>query len=149
MIAKFQEIYGAENAKTVDLGSPHLLLDSVMDSVSSTILHTMSQTMDGFKLLSDFKTGTYLGDIQESHESSASQDRSLKDYSITENTPWGAEFHEEQSCQWLVCKLVVPSSPKYIKDHLETITHVWSQAKACRAKDPFAEGAQRLSYHGQ
>jgi len=148
MFFKFQELHGESNAKQVELHNHHLLLDSVMESVSSTITETMSQTMDALKLDYDFNTRSNLDSIPESHETSLSIG-TLKDYSISENKPAEIEFQDYKSCQWLICQLIVPASPKLIKDHVESITHVWSQATVRWAKDPFAEGAQRISYHGK
>ena len=141
----FHDIYG--NAQQVELENHDLLLDSVLESITSTITQTISQTMAGFKIITDF--GANLNVISEEDETLDNETEMLKEYSINEVTPAEAVFSEFKSCQWLICNLSAPQNTKDIKNVLENIDHNWSPASVRWAKNPFAQGAQRISYHGE
>ena len=54
-----------------------------------------------------------------------------------------------QKVHWLKCLIDKLQDLKDINHHIRTIHYKWSTVIVKKAKYPFTEGAQRISYHGQ
>ena len=77
-------------------------------------------------------------------------DMTLKDYSIKEIDPDLSAMEKFEAFN-LTCNTSFLSSLDNLQDmkrHIGTINHKWKKISVKMAKDPFAEGEQRISYHG-
>ena len=73
----------------------------------------------------------------------------MKDYTISEAGPDEVKMLEENSVHWLECYIPALSSVSEIKKKIGAINHKWTMTTIKIATDPFAQGEQRITYHGE
>ena len=143
MFKVFQQIGGIGLVQPMDMSSPNLLETRAIASITATIEGTLSTTVDFVRTLRVH--GTNLSAVSEVSDGG----KTLKDYSISDAEPDSAELTPIQKVHWLTCLIGKLDIIQDIKHQIGTINHKWSNAMVKKAKHPFAEGAQRISYHGQ
>ena len=75
--------------------------------------------------------------------------KTLKDFSISDVEPNHADMTPLEKVHWLTCLIGELDNLSDVRRHIGTINHKWSDAMVKKAKQPFAEGAQRISFHRQ
>eukprot|EP00092_Neocalanus_flemingeri_P012286 GFUD01013244.1.p1 GENE.GFUD01013244.1~~GFUD01013244.1.p1 ORF type:complete len:679 (-),score=176.64 GFUD01013244.1:244-2280(-) len=143
MFKVFQELGGTEMVKAVDMSNPNLLETRALASITATIEGTLSFTVDFARTMRVH--GTNLSALSEVSDGG----KTLKDYSISDAEPDDAELTPLEKVHWLTCLIGKLDNIREIKHHIGTINHRWSAKMVKKAKQPFSEGAQRISYHGQ
>ena len=73
----------------------------------------------------------------------------MKDYTISEAGPDQVKMLERNSAHWLECYIPALSSVSEIKNKIGAINHKWTMSTIKIATDPFAQGEQRITYHGE
>ena len=148
MFAEFQKIGGKDMVREVNMSSPNLLDTQAVTSISATIEGTLSATVDLVRSMKSAKGGTHLPALS---EVSSCGGKTLKDFSISETEPDDLEeshLEPQRKVHWLTCTINILDSIRDIKEHIGSINHSWSNKMVKKARHPFAEGAQRISYHG-
>ena len=148
MFAEFQKIGGKEMVREVNMSSPNLLDTQAVTSISATIEGTLSATVDLVRSMKAAKGGSHLPALS---EVSSCGDKTLKDFSISETEPDDLEeshLEPQRKVHWLTCTINILDNIRDIKEHIGSINHSWSNKMVKKARHPFAEGAQRISYHG-
>ena len=147
MFAEFQKIGGSDMVREVNMSNPNLLDTHAVTSISATIEETMSATVLMVRSMKEVKMGSRLPTLSEV----SCGGKTLKDYSISDIEP--DELNEDdlepqRKVHWLTCTINAISNIRDIKEHIGSINQSWSEKMVKKARDPFAEGAQRISYHG-
>ena len=75
--------------------------------------------------------------------------KTLKEFSISEVGPDEVKMNETKSADWLECFIPFLSSVSQIKNKIGAINHKWTTTTIKIAVDPFAQGEQRITYHGE
>ena len=149
MFRAFQVLGGPEGVKEADMSRPDQLAIQAVTSITSTIEKTLSTSVTFAKIMATAKHATNLSAISEESEGS----KTLKNYAISEmgHDDSRLVLEPQKEVYWLNCVLGGTGNvtPENIKQHIGTIDQKWSQTMMKKAKHPFAEGAQRISYHGQ
>ena len=149
MFAELQKIGGKEMVREVDMKSPNLLHTQAVTSITATIEGTLSATVDMVRLMRSVKGGGTL--LPALSEVSSCGGKTLKDFSISETEPDDLEeshLEPQRKVHWLTCTINILDNIRDIKEHIGSINHSWSNKMVKKARHPFAEGAQRISYHG-
>ena len=63
--------------------------------------------------------------------------------------PDEAKMNETKSAHWLECFIPFLSNVPQIKNKIGAINHKWTASAVKIAVDPFAQGKQRITYHGE
>ena len=113
-----------------------------MTSIILTIEDTLSRAVDFGRALRDH------GPNMTAASEVSDGGKTLKDYSISDVEPDHVELTPLQKVHWLNCLIGKLDNIGDIKHHIGTINHAWSTEIVKKGKQPFAEGAQRISYHG-
>ena len=148
MFAEFQKIGGKEMVKEVNMSRPDLLDTQAVTSISATIEGTLAATVDMVRSLRVAKGGSHLPALS---EVSCKSGKTLKDFSISETEPDDLDethLEPQRKVHWLTCTINILDNIRDIKEHIGSINHSWSNKMVKKARHPFAEGAQRISYHG-
>ena len=148
MFAEFQKIGGKDMVREVNMSSPNLLDTQAVTSISATIEGTLSATVDLVRSMKSAKGGSHLPALS---EVSSCGGKTLKDFSISETEPDDLEeshLEPQRKVHWLTCTINILDNIRDIKEHIGSINHSWSNKMVKKARHPFAEGAQRISYHG-
>ena len=72
------------------------------------------------------------------------------DYVLTENGPEDVKMNDATDVRWMEC--VIPTLPNDVnitRKLMTCIEHNYDKKRIERAEQPFAEGGQRLCYHGK
>ena len=75
--------------------------------------------------------------------------KTLKEFSISEVGPDEVKMNETKSAHWLECFIPFLSNVSQIKNKIGAINHKWTTTTIKIAVDPFAQGEQRITYHGE
>ena len=148
MFTEFQKIGGKEMVREVDMKSPNLLNTQAVTSITATIEGTLSATVDMVRSMRNVRGGTLLPALS---EVSSCGGKTLKDFNISETEPDDLEeshLEPQKNVHWLTCTINILDNVRNIKEHIGSINHNWSNKMVKKARHPFAEGAQRISYHG-
>ena len=148
MFAEFQKIGGKEMVKEVDMSNPNLLNTASVTSISATIEGTLSATVDMVRSMRAVKGRGHLPALS---KVSSCGDKTLKDFSISDTEPDDLDeshLEPQRKVHWLTCTINFLYNIRDIKEHIGSINHSWSNKMVKKARKPFAEGAQRISYHG-
>ena len=138
MINEFKSIGGEDIVKLADMKNPSNLVIEAIGALTGTINQTISTTLTLARNGDKFSTN--LGTISE-------DEKSLKDYSIDEAYPDMVLLPKFKGYQ-LICDIPNLLDPKEFRKYISEICHKWMRIRIKRAVDPFAEGEQRISYHG-
>ena len=145
MIQVFRQT-GKGYVEEEDVRDPSCIKPMVFKSVSNTInlgTYSLVETMKSRRVTE--KRGG-LQSITESSEGG----KTLKEYSIIEEEPDSSSM-EEFEAHNLICNTSFLNSLESlidVKNHIGAIDHKWKKIFVKMAQDPFAEGEQRISYHG-
>lgn len=144
MIKEFKRIGGDSIVSVLDLSSVNLFEKLVTSLVTETIEHTQLESFDLFQ------SAEY---IDRKDSVNSDYGRSLKEYSVYEDDPYNS-LMKDICVSWLDCKIPsdIPKSASYadMKSHIVAINHNWTYGiRLGKGRNPFAEGQQRISYHGQ
>ena len=134
--------------REVDMKSPNLLNTQAVTSITATIEGTLSATVDMVRSMRNVRGGTLLPALS---EVSSCGGKTLKDFSISETEPDDLEeshLEPQKNVHWLTCTINILDNVRNIKEHIGSINHNWSNKMVKKVRHPFAEGAQRISYHG-
>ena len=73
----------------------------------------------------------------------------IKDFSLSDSGPEDAEMNDIKTVHWM--ETFVPNLKRetYIKKKLAALNHRWSETTIKKAIHPFAQGEQRIAYHGK
>ena len=148
MFAEFQKIGGKDMVREVNMSSPNLFDTQAVTSISATIEGTLSATVDLVRSMRAAEGGRHLPALS---EVSSCGGKALKDFSISETEPDDLEeshLEPQRKVHWLTCTINILDNIRDIKEHIGSINHSWSNKMVKKARHPFAEGAQRISYHG-
>lgn len=151
MFKVFQDIGGRDMVNPIDMSNPSLLESKALQAITSTIENSLSVTVDFVRAMKMHgKTGTDLSAIIEGSEVSEGG-KTLKDYCIKDTEPVDAIYDALPKAHWLECVVGHGALEKLkdIKYHIGSINHKWSTKMIKKARDPFSEGAQRISFHGK
>ena len=150
MIDVFRQM-GKENVQEEDLKNPTFIKPMVMKSVSNTISIGTYSLVESMKKTKSTKSRLATdGDLEPITESTNSCDMTLKEYSIKEIEPDLSAAEKFEAFQ-LTCNTSFLTSLDNLQDirkHIGAINHKWKKVSSKMTKDPFAEGEQRISYHG-
>ena len=75
--------------------------------------------------------------------------QSLKDFSLSHFGPDEIEMETLETAHRCECFIPADSEDTSFKKKLRTIGHVWTGIKIKKAPNPFAQGGQRITYHGK
>ena len=75
--------------------------------------------------------------------------QSLKDFSLSHFGPDEIEMETLETAHRCECFIPTDSEDTSFKKKLRTIGHVWTGIKIKKAPNPFAQGGQRITYHGK
>jgi hypothetical protein len=139
MMKEFKKL-GGENVREDNMSNPSLLNRMAVGSISATISATVSRTIheDFFSL-----------DKSTSHLRKSIMPRALKSYTIIEVEPEESDMEPESKVQEMRCEIPRLDPSWKIEDCVKNITHKWTTSMIKRTSDPFAQGEQRLSFHGR
>jgi len=140
MFNEFELIGGKDMVKRMDMSSANLMSSCFYASVTKTIEHTLSRTLA-------FAATGFSSSYHTAHESY--EDKSLKDFTISIMKPEDTILTGIQKVHWLTCSMSNINDLSNIRHSIGSINHKWSTVMVKKATDPFAEGAQRISYFGQ
>ena len=143
MFTEFQKIGGKEMVSEVDMKSPNLLNIQAVTSIRATIEGTLGATVG--------MVGSMWSHLPALCEVSRFGGKTLKDFSISETEPDDLDeshLEPQKNVHWLTCTINILDNVRNIKEHIGSINHNWSNKMVKKARHPFAEGAQRISYHG-
>ena len=154
MYGVFQSIggkdkHGNDVVREVDLSDPSQLKIQAVASITGTIEQTLAGTVT---LLARKRIGKAFAEADLSAVAEESEDggstKSLKTYTIIATDHEGSTWDPEESYKWLDCVIEGASTLDDIKRNIGSINHKWSEKSLKKAKHPFSEGAQRISFHG-
>ena len=73
----------------------------------------------------------------------------IKDFSLSDSGPEDAEMNDIKTVQWMEAFVPNLKRETYIKKKLAALNHRWSETTIKKAIHPFAQGEQRIAYHGK
>ena len=146
MFKVFQELGGREMVNDVNMKSPNLLQALATTSICSTIEGTLSATVDLVRAMKAVPRagGTELTAVSEVSDGG----KTLKDYCISDIEPDEADLEPQKKVHWLKCVIRELETVSNIQQHIGSINHQWSNQMVKKARQPFSEGTQRISFHG-
>ena len=74
---------------------------------------------------------------------------SLKEFSLSHLGPDETEMKALETTHCCECFIPTDSEDTSFKKKLRTIRHIWTDIKIKIAPNPFAQGGQRITYHGK
>ena len=76
-------------------------------------------------------------------------EKTLKEFSISDVGPEEVTMEKPKNAHWLECTIPHLSDLYEIKIKISAINHRWTKATIKKAADPFAQGEQRITFHGE
>ena len=75
--------------------------------------------------------------------------KAIKDFSLSNSGPEDVEMNDTKTAYWM--EAFVPNLKKEanINKRLAALNHRWLETKIKKAIQPFAQGEQRIAYHGK
>ena len=140
MFDVFKSLGDRDMVNEVNMRSPNLFSVHALTSITSTIEGTLSATVGMARSMRFMTKGTRLSTLGESSDG----EKKLKRYSISDAEPDDADLEPQKKVHWLKC-IIEAGCISNIREHIGSINHVWSNQMVKKAKDPFAEGTQRIS----
>ena len=134
MFAEFLRIGGTEMVKKVDMSNPNLLKRQAVASIEATIEDSLAATVNMVRL-----------------EGISHGNKTLKNFRISKTEPGSlkeSHLEPQKEVHWLECTINAQDNIRDIKEKIGSIDHKWSNKMVKKALQPFAEGTQRISYHG-
>ena len=120
--------------KKADMSNPNLLKTQAVASIGATIEDSMAATVNMMRFAG-------IGH----------SDKTLKNFRISKTEPGSlneSHLEPQKEVHWLECTINAQDNIRDIKEKIGSIDHKWTNKMVKKALQPFAEGTQRISYHG-